>query len=356
MLERADRQQLVVLAGHLAEIAFDQSDPVIEPATHELGAKLGDLFGGRIDAGAQRAVALPCVEQQAAPAAADVDEGFAALELHLATDMIHLVLLRFLQRLRALLPVCAGVHHADAIEPELVESLAQPVVKPGVGLGLRDRLVGKTEFVPAVAHRDQRVVRVVEARIECGAEREREIAFDVEVAVEIGFEQADRAESEHAQCRARGPERGGELRGLPLFAIGVDRAVGKYRAESDRRRSADRGELAADQAADAPVGRAASVCGCGDAWRRPPAPGDRSPWVKPSAVIRPSIRPMPPGLRRCSGFCSAMLSELFLVWRGQRRTRPAVAAAASNASGSLRSYRGCAVWETDAIGVDPIRL
>ena len=283
---------------------------------------------------------LPRVEQQSAPAAADIDEGFAALELHLAADVVHLVLLRFLQRLRAFLPVGARVHHADLVEPELVESLAQPVVKPGVGLGLRDRLVGETEFVPAVAQRDQRVLRIVEPRVERGAERQREIAFDVEVAVEIGFEQADRTESEHAQRGARGTERDGEFGDLLRFAIGVDRPIGKYRAEADRRRGADRSQLAADQAADPPR----AVPGRVDEGSAAPRAGERSPWVRPSAVMRPSMRPMPAGLRRCLGFCSAMFSRSFFGLArcpakrtGSRSTPP------DGRCGSLRSYRGCSV-------------
>jgi len=75
MLERADRQQLVELARHLAEVALEDLDLALEAAALDLGARLLDLLGGGVDAGAARAVPVPGVEQQVAPAAADVGEG-----------------------------------------------------------------------------------------------------------------------------------------------------------------------------------------------------------------------------------------------------------------------------------------
>ena len=83
----------------------------------EFRAELGDLPGRRVDAGAERAVMLAGVEQEAAEAAADVDEGIARLEGDLAADVVHLVALRFLERRGPFAPVRAGVEHADAIEP-----------------------------------------------------------------------------------------------------------------------------------------------------------------------------------------------------------------------------------------------
>src|SRR3989449_4494699 len=148
VLERADRQELVVLARDLAEVAFDQSDLVGEAAARDLGRELVHLLRRRVDAGADRAVALVSVEEQPAPAAADVDEGLTARELHLAADAVHLVDLRLLEGLRALLPVRAGVHHADAIEPVAIERLADAVMEAGVDLRLSDRAVGEAELVP----------------------------------------------------------------------------------------------------------------------------------------------------------------------------------------------------------------
>ena len=64
---------------------------------------------------------LPRVEQQAAPAAADVDERFARREPHLAAHVVHLVALRLLERGRAVTPVGARVHHRRRVEPLPVE-------------------------------------------------------------------------------------------------------------------------------------------------------------------------------------------------------------------------------------------
>lgn len=173
VLERADRQQLVVLARNLAEITFDNRDAVLQPSGRHLGAQLRDLFGRGVDAGAARPVMLQRMEQQPAPAAADVDKALTGLEPDLAADVIHLVELRLFERARPFLPVGAGVHHADAVEPRLVERLAEAVVKARVGLGLSDRRVRIAELVPAVAQRDHAVrVVAVETGVEGGARGE----------------------------------------------------------------------------------------------------------------------------------------------------------------------------------------
>src|SRR5215470_15834711 len=96
VLERADREQLVVLARYLAEVAFDELDLVLEAALRDVGAQLAHLLGGVVDPGAERAVALVGMVEQPAPAATHVDEGLAARELHLAAHVIHLRDLRFL--------------------------------------------------------------------------------------------------------------------------------------------------------------------------------------------------------------------------------------------------------------------
>src|SRR5262245_39972207 len=82
VLERADREQLVELARHLAEIALEHLDLAFEAAPLDLGARLLDLLGRGVDAGAARPVLVPGVEEQVAPAAADVGEGLAFLQQH----------------------------------------------------------------------------------------------------------------------------------------------------------------------------------------------------------------------------------------------------------------------------------
>src|SRR5262249_18285200 len=90
VLQRSDRQQLVELARHLAEVALEHLDLALEAAALDLGARLLDLLGGGVDSGAARAVPVPRVEQQVAPAAADIGEGIALLEQNLAADRVHL--------------------------------------------------------------------------------------------------------------------------------------------------------------------------------------------------------------------------------------------------------------------------
>src|SRR5208282_1639163 len=136
----------------------------------------------------------------------------AGFELYLATDVIHLVGLRFFEAARALFPVGAGVHHAHPVEPWLVEAFAQAVVKARVALGLGQRRVGKTQFMPAVAQRDEPVRLVVETRVKGGPKSEREIAIDVNAAVEVRLQQADVAEGKHARLRAGRLEGDGERR------------------------------------------------------------------------------------------------------------------------------------------------
>src|ERR1039457_1840546 len=198
MLERADRQQLGVLARDLAEVALDKGDLVCEPAPSELGAQLSYLLGGRVDAGTERRVVLPGVKQQAAPATADIDEGLARLQLYFAADVIHLVLLRLLERGRSLGPIGAGVHHADRVEPIPVERLSQAIVVTRIRLRLLDRAVRESPFVPAIAKPHQRVRQPVVPTVESGAKSKRDVAVDVDAAREVGLQQADIAERDRA--------------------------------------------------------------------------------------------------------------------------------------------------------------
>src|SRR5712692_1945554 len=144
VLERADREQLVELARHLAEIALEDFHLALQTAALDLLARLAHLLGRGVDARAARTVLLPGVEQQVAPTAADVGEGIPRLEQHLLADVVHLVRLRFFQRPRAVHEPGAGVRHADFVEPLPVEALAGSIVETRVLLGLRDRSVAVT--------------------------------------------------------------------------------------------------------------------------------------------------------------------------------------------------------------------
>src|SRR6266852_4871247 len=202
VLERPDREQLVELARHLAEVALEHLDLAFEATALDLGARFPDLFGGGVDAGAERAVLLPGVEEQVAPAAADVGEGVASLEQDLAAHVVHLGDLRFLERLGSVGEPGAGVGHAHFVEPFPVKVLSGPVVKARVRLRLRNRRVAVSELMPPVAHLDEESRAVVEPGIQGGAESEREAAFHVDISVEISLQKADVAEQQHPPRRA----------------------------------------------------------------------------------------------------------------------------------------------------------
>ena len=194
VLERADREQLVELPRHFAEVALEHLDLALEAAALDLGARFPDLFGGGVDAGAERAVLLPGVEEQVAPAAADVGEGVASLQQDLPAHVVHLGDLRFLERLGSVGEPGAGVGHAHFVEPFPVEVLSRPVVKARVRLRLSNRRVAVSELVPPVAHLDEESRLAVEAGVHARAEGVREAALDIDIAVEVRLEKADMAE------------------------------------------------------------------------------------------------------------------------------------------------------------------
>src|SRR5256886_4893137 len=231
VLERPDRQQLVELPRHLAEVALEDLDLPLEAAALDLGACFLDLLGGGVDAGAERAVLLPGVEEQVAPAAADVGEGVAPLEQDLAAHVVHLGDLRLLERLRSVGEPGAGVGHAHLVEPLAVEILAGPVVEAGVRFRLRNPCVAVSEFVPPVAQLDEESPLAVEAGVHARAEGVREAALDVDVAVDVGLEKADVAEQQHAPRGAAAADEDGDVR--RALAVLPGRAVGEDDAEAD---------------------------------------------------------------------------------------------------------------------------
>src|SRR5213083_1483871 len=241
VLERPDREQLVELARRLAEVALEHLDLALQAAALDLGARFLDLFGGGVDAGAERAVLLPGVEEQVAPAAADVGEGVAPLEQDLAAHVVHLGDLRFLERLGSVREPGAGVGHARFVEPFPVEVLSRPVVKARVRLRLRNRRVAVSEFVPPVAHLDEESRLAVEAGVHARAEGVREAALDIDIAVEIGLEKADVAEQQHAPCGAAVADEDGDVR--RALAVLPGRTVGEHDAKADVRLRADLGHF-----------------------------------------------------------------------------------------------------------------
>src|SRR6266576_2656892 len=112
--------------------------------------------------------------------------------------MLDLVDLRLLERLRALAPVPARVHHQRAIEPKAVEVGPKAVVRAGIQLGALAARIRAPEFVPAVRLLDQRIRRA-ESAAHSGAQRGAKIAFDIHIAVEVSIEQTDVAKRDALQ-------------------------------------------------------------------------------------------------------------------------------------------------------------
>src|SRR2546425_3929986 len=156
VLEAADRDDLVVLPVHAAEVALERRG-LAQPPPLDLATRVLDLRAGGVVAGHLHAEALLRVEQEAAEAAADVDHVVAGLEQHFLSDVLELVALRLLERARALLPVGAGVEHQGIIQPEAVELGPERVVELGVALGTQPARVGVQELVQAVCDAHQRV-------------------------------------------------------------------------------------------------------------------------------------------------------------------------------------------------------
>src|SRR5882724_266019 len=185
VLEAADRDDLVVLPVHAAEVALDRGRLAKAPPL-DLATRVLDLRAGGVVPGHLHAEALLRVEQEAAEAAADVDHVVAGLEQHLLSDVLELVALRLFQRARAFLPVGAGVEHQRIVQPEAVELRPERVVELGVALRAQPARVGTQELVQAVgdAHQELRPVGV---RGHAGSERAREASLDLDLAGEIGL-------------------------------------------------------------------------------------------------------------------------------------------------------------------------
>src|SRR5688500_5693716 len=237
VLQGADGYALVVDARNLPEVRVHRFQRALQAPAGDFPAHPLELLARGVDPGAERLAALPGVEREAAPPAADVHESLAGFEVDLAAHVLHLVLLRFFQRRGAFLPVTAGVHHVRIVEPIPVELGSQGVVELRVGPGLRDGAVVETKFMPVVAQGDERIGSPVEPRIHAGAERSREIAFDVERLVEIGLEQPDVPEQPDAPLGRRGAKYHAHY-GLAILVL-EDRSVGEYDAEADARSLSD---------------------------------------------------------------------------------------------------------------------
>src|SRR6267143_399289 len=236
-------------SARIAEIA-EHLQGAAEPPPLDLAAHHVGLRGGGIDAGDAHSEALVGMEHEAAEAGADVDHLFARREQQLPRHVVDLVPLRLLERARALLPVRAGVHHQRIVEPQAVELGAERVVEIGVGPCLAPRGVGEAQLVPPVANAHQRL-GAVHAAFHPRCHGHGEVALDVEVAIEIRFEQADVPEGGDAPVRARVAEHQRERRrllGSPVLAT-----PGEADRERDAGALADLAQRGFDQGSHGPA-------------------------------------------------------------------------------------------------------
>ena len=141
-----------------------------------------DLLLRDVEAAHAHAVILGHEQREAAPAAAGFDDALAGFQLQLAAHVMHLRLLRLLDRHRGIGEIRAGVLQCLAIEPQLVEVVADVVVVMNVALR-----IGQIRRELAAA-REQLAEGRVLGRVAVGFEQQRQqIAanFDAPGAVEV---------------------------------------------------------------------------------------------------------------------------------------------------------------------------
>ena len=100
MFEHAHARDLVVLAFvlHVAIVHAAARPPArTGPGARDLFVHIVALIVRQRDAARLNAVMLGCPQDQPAPAATDVEQAFAGLEIQLAADVIQLGLLRRIQ-------------------------------------------------------------------------------------------------------------------------------------------------------------------------------------------------------------------------------------------------------------------
>jgi hypothetical protein len=158
--------------------------------------------------------------------------------------VLELVALRLLDRLRAFLPVGAGVGHCRIVEPVAEELARQAVVKARIPLRLLDRPVREATFVPAIADRDQ-WIRLRETAVVAGPEHGEQVAVDVDLLGEIGLEQADVTEQDGVPF-GLAPVEGDHRLGL-VVGVRQLRAVAEAEAQAYRRALEERMQPAPQQ-------------------------------------------------------------------------------------------------------------
>ena len=127
VLEHADAADAVERALHVAVVLQANFDAVLQPGgPHAFGRQFKLLLRQR-DADAAGAKLAGRAQHQRAPAAADVEQRLAGLQAQLGQDVVDLFLLRFRQRLVAVLEIGARINH-PRVQPFGIERVRHVVV------------------------------------------------------------------------------------------------------------------------------------------------------------------------------------------------------------------------------------
>ena len=197
VLEHADARDAVELAFDVAIILQTDLDLVFEAGVlHALRREI-ELVLRQRDAHAPRAELLRRAHHERAPAAADVEQALAGLQLDLGEDVVDLLDLRGGEIFVAVLEVRARVDHV-LVEPQLVELVRDIVVV------LDGLLVRRLRVIEVASHAREL------ARARHGASRERvadvddvrQLAFDVDLALHVRL--AEIVEARFEQIGQRG--------------------------------------------------------------------------------------------------------------------------------------------------------
>ncbi|MNK35689.1 hypothetical protein D3C87_542200 [compost metagenome] len=197
VLEHADAGDAVELARHVAVVLQADLDAVLQAGgLHALGREV-ELVLRQRDAHAARAELLRRADHQRAPAAADVEQRLPGLEFDLGEDVVDFLQLRGGQVFVAVLEVGARIDHVR-IEPELVERVRHVVV---VLDGFLVRRLGVREVA---GHALQRAAGLVERGLRQAVgdvDHVAELAFDVDLALDVGLAQVVERGLQHQRQR-----------------------------------------------------------------------------------------------------------------------------------------------------------
>src|SRR5688572_2183992 len=131
VLEHPDARDLVVrhVFGHIAIVEQPYFAAILESRPFDPAARVRMLVFRKRDPRRAHAVVLGRPHDERAPAAADVEEALAGLQLKLAADVIELLFLRRLERVLGAAKIAARVD-APCVEPQPEELIAYVVVMP----------------------------------------------------------------------------------------------------------------------------------------------------------------------------------------------------------------------------------